>query len=177
MGVVLLGPPRNWASLTWWTVVPLSGNGFFQGFSQSINRISHHQFTFSIVVSTNWKWDIQMDINNTKSDACKLLLAPPHKEKHWKGAGIKPQNWLHYARTQLKQCWILNTQNTRFSTHIHSIFRTPPGQGIYTDFNNNNDNLDLTHTHQNFIQHTSTIFQYRWLQVLSPRHPQICRFA
>jgi hypothetical protein len=27
--------------------------------------------------------------------------------------------------------------------HIfHSIFRTHPGQGIYTDFNNNNDNLD-----------------------------------
>lgn len=62
--------------------------------------------------------------------------------------------------------------------HIfHSIFRTHPGQGIYTHFNNNNDNLDVTHTQQNFIQHTSIIFQYRWLQVLSPQTPtnlQIC---
>jgi hypothetical protein len=139
MGVVLLGPPRNWASLTRCTVVPLSGYGFFQGFSQSINQFSHHWFTFSIVVSTHWKWDIQMD-------ACKLLLVPSHKEKPWKGTGIKPQNWSHYARTQLKQCWILNTQNTWISIHIHSIFRPHPGQGIYTDFNNNNDNFDLTHT-------------------------------
>jgi hypothetical protein len=99
------------------------------------------------------------------SNGCLQIVAcPSHKEKPWKGTGIKPQNWSHYARTQLKQCWILNTQNTRISIHIHSIFRTHPGQGIYTDFNNNNDNFDLTHTQDNFIQHTSTIFQYIWLQ-------------
>jgi hypothetical protein len=86
-----------------------------------------------------------------------LLAPPPHKEKPWKGAGIKPQNWFYiYARTELKQCWILNTLNTRISTHIHSIFRTHPGQGIYTDFNNNNDNFNLTHT----AEFHTTFFNY-----------------